>query len=408
MSGQRVSRVPLQRMIRDAILEDGGQMKIAAAAGRPAAPAPEVDPMAWLHDGVSVEKVAAAMDFVAVNLGSIVDDRTPMEQMAETAFLRGAFAKIAAEGPQPPMNPATDTTTFPATLGVGMQTDLHSVPGGTGAQPIVQAPAKAKKLIPPMNPGVESAGPTPNLGLAMETDYYDAPGGTARNPECAVPTAPGYVVPNPAATKMASAQGIRGRYIRALTKVAQDPSSPQPQIGAPVSGDPQQPATGYFATPSEEGQPAATMRAGGPPTSGGGNQLRKVIANNVAPEAAKPIQLSTSQSRKDMAALISEPMSPDETARQNLPKIVDAAGEKLSAAINPTKAALGRALLKKLAAAGAETGCGPENKTGTDADDEKEMAAKKLGKKAGEKAQEKTSMFGGAPGISGGTMPSIG
>ena len=400
MSGQRVGRAPLQRMIRDAILADDGQVKTAAVAGRPVQA--QASPANWLHDAASLEKIATAMDFVALNLGSIVDDRTPIERMAETAALRNAFAKTAAEGPQPPMLPAEDTTTFPSTLGAGLQTDLHQVPGGTGAQPIVKAKA-LPKLTPPMAPAADPSPPTPNVGIPMETDYLDAPGGTARNPEAGIPVGPGYKVPNPSQTKMSS---VRGRYIRALTKVAQDPSTPQPQIGAKVQGDPQQPATGYFATASEEGQPAATVQAGGPPATGGGNQLRKVISGNTPPVTAKPAQLSTTQSRQDMAALISEPMAPDPTARENLPKIVDAAGPKLSAAMDPTKAALGRALLKKLAAAGAETGQGPENKTGTPEDEEKERAAKKLGAKAGEKAREKTSMFGGAtPGVVGGMAP---
>jgi hypothetical protein len=393
-------------MIRDAILADDGQVKTAAVAGRPQAQV-QAEPAAWLHDSEALEKIAAAMDFVAVNLGSIVDDRTPIERMAETATLRNAFAKTAAEGPQPPMLPAEDTTTFPSTLGAGLQTDLNAVPGGVGAQPIVKAPAKVKKLIPPMAPAADPTPPTPNLGMPLETDYADAPGGTARNPEFGAAGGPGYTVPNPAKTNMAKTSTVRGRYIRVLTKVAQDPSSPQPRIEGKVSGDPQQPATGYFATPSQEGQPPAGVRGGGPPATGEGNQLRKVIRDNAAPVAAKKGQLSTTQSRQDMAALISEPMSPDPTARENLPKMVDAAGPKLSAAMDPTKAALGRALLKKLAAAGAETGQAPENKTGTPADEEKEQSAKKLGAKAGQKAREKTSQFGGGPtpGVIGGMAP---
>jgi len=386
-------RRALQQMISEAIHQDSAGLEKEAAARAAETPqATQVD-NAWIHDPEAIEKMASGMEFMALNLGTIVDDRSPVEKMAEEGALRGLLHKVAsAAGPQPPTSIGSDTTSFPATPGDGIPVDLHQRPGGDGAQPYT-LDAAIPKLVPKMKVPDAKSKMQPNLGSNIPTDEEraQAPGTAAGNPLYDGPKGPGYMKKN---------AGARGAYIRSLLKVAQDPSSPQPQITGKVGGsDPQVPGVGYFATPSEVGVP--------PVGSDPSNATRSAIANNEAPVKAKPRDLSVKTQRPEVAKLLSEPMQSaahDSKVRENLGKIEAAAGPKL-ASVSPSmaKTAAARALLKKLASEGAETGKGPENKTGTEEDEEKEMRAKKLAGKAGLKAkEEKTSMFG-----AGGPSPMV-
>jgi len=351
--------VPLHDMVQQAIhgsLEKlGGVQAPQPEGGSIAAPAPVA---MWTAD--DCEKLAMSLEYAADNLGVIVDDRTPMERLAEQVHVQDALQKMAAGEAQPPMHPGDDRSTFPSAPGVGIPTDLHSPPGGGAAQaytPDHSVPQVTPPMSPPMVSGTtKDTGPGKGgMGEALQTDEDHAPGGSATNPEFAGPKGPGF---KPAIPKTGSVLRIAG-----LLKQAQDPSSPQPVITqTKVAGDPQQPALGYDAAPSGEQMPPSSESGMG--AGGDGNQLRRFIANNDAPQNVKPGQLSVTQSRVDMRPLLDQPMQDprfDTKLRENLQRVPQAGptlgpasgGTKTASAQDPQmKVAAAKALLKKAAEMG--------------------------------------------------------
>jgi len=139
------------------------------------------------------EKVAAALDYVADNLGLLVDTRSAQEKLAEYAAISEALAKSAEEdqGPhqtqeapesfQPPMDPVLAGPQMGA--GGNQLENYEAIDGAPVLEPGESGEAP-DSIQPPMGtePG-ESAYPGDEAANALETNSSDAPGGAGEAPE---------------------------------------------------------------------------------------------------------------------------------------------------------------------------------------------------------------------------------
>ena len=296
-------------------------------------------------------KLASACDFMADNLGGIVDDRPDSVKLAEAMELVAHMQKIAVGGPA-----ISDAGNAPASLDVpkkppqgegatpgpanAMQNDLKKVPGGTGTQPY-------KKDGKPMETGGtnEKALPTESAS-SMTTDANAAPGGnsgsvpTKAYPEAGVIKQAG--VPSRFAGAMAKQAGGSSVYDFIKTKLAENANNPAKNQ---ASGDMGQTVVDGGSDPGT----AAGENVPPQPKQNEGS-LRALVTGSPQKVIDFKPRDTVAPVKKRLAEVLDTPAqakSLDSKLQENL-TATDEAGTKLSAA-RKVKIAAGRALLKQIA-----------------------------------------------------------
>jgi hypothetical protein len=318
-------------------------------------------------------QMADALDFIADNIGTLDDDRSDEEKVAEAFAIVEMVEKLAVEGEAigdagnaparvtPPKNPALVAGITPGpTVPNALEHDLKKVPGGTGTQPY------KKDGVPTPAPTASEKTPTAPSPTAMETDANAAPGGnsgsvpTKAYPEAGVLKQAGAVPPRFASMhqKLAAAQPTPMLdHIRELRKQAStEPANAYDYIMGKLAAEESgaKISAGTTGTTVDGGDSPGTPAGVGVPAQPKQNEgaLRALVTGDLKKVIDMKPRDAAGPPKKRMAELLDAPMQSaahDSKLNENLGSdVTQAAGTKISSARH-VKIAAGRALLRQLA-----------------------------------------------------------
>lgn len=336
----------------------------------------EAEKTASLTDPDYIEKLASATDYIASHIDEI--------EQEEQGVLQKALAKMAEKGS--PAGAGKGPGALPVSAAIG------------GTQSHKKDKPKTEDAAASQAGSSLSAGGLPGGKTQVDNNMHDAPGGGALKPSGTYP-----------AQGVLKAASVRGRYIAALTKSAEeDTKEPEEKsktaselareiILQKLAGEDVMKASisgGGTTSPLAGKGQLKTTQAGesspsqaGDPVSGMGNQGRKHIASNAAAISMTKGEAKGPQ-KTQLGQVLDEPaLSPktDTVLKQNL-RNTGKAGVKIAAA---------RAFLEKIAS----EGCTCDSK-GECSYCKMKAAAKKV-----ESGQEKKAMSPMSSGSMGGAPP---
>ena len=382
-------------MVRQ-VLNDSRE-KLAEAPGVEKTAAPQSQPRVQASnsgwDADEFLKIADACDYLAENIHTVTDTRTPVEKLAEYTAIHEALMKEAVEGgphqtqkstpeSDPPKNPPLDSGITPggpnsAMVAMSNQASGTSLDAGESGE-AMSAHQSPKGVVP-----TEKTIPA-DAGNALET-----------NKEMMMPEQPEAVLKQAqvnrtmlkvAAHRIARKSGLpEGVILRKLAAVADNPPSPEVAGTSPIL----QSSAGVPSALSQGSEAGENTPRETAPATGEGVGRNLVATNEAAMNATKG-QAKTQNARAALDELLTEKaMSPsgDKVLQKSLDN-TPAAGVKISAArellrkfasSSPENAAKVKATLAKLAMEPAIAGAGAAPEGGPEPVSEEALEAAKAG-----------------------------